>query len=144
MVTFLFSLSLIFSSSPFLLVVPVPSLPSSSLTSKGHRSPAVVVAIMGVLLSGAAYCMMDPKYPTARIITCMNIAGPSAWITIDGAGTPPPKLQDYLDSINLRIQMLVPAPHASFFSDEREEEPADEISADHVAVITFTSGSTGM
>jgi len=39
----------------------------------GHRSPAVVFAILGILKSGAAYSMMDPKYPASRIIDCLTV-----------------------------------------------------------------------
>lgn len=37
----------------------------------GHRSPAVVVAIMGILISGAAYCMM--VLPTQLPLKTMDI-----------------------------------------------------------------------
>lgn len=51
----------------------------------GHRSPAVVVAIIGVYKAGGAYSMMDPAYPAERVRICMEIADPWGWIRIDGA-----------------------------------------------------------
>jgi non-ribosomal peptide synthetase component F len=48
----------------------------------GHRSPSVVWAIMGILKAGAAYTMMDPKYPADRIICCVDIAGITGWIQV--------------------------------------------------------------
>ena len=67
----------------------------------GHRSPAVIVAIMGILTAGAAYSMMDPGYPTTRITSCMGIAKPKAWVQIP---QPPDDLQvQYSSSVMSNI-----------------------------------------
>jgi len=45
-------------------------------------SPAVVWAIMGILKSGCAYSMLDPKYPGDRIITCLSVAKVTGFLAV--------------------------------------------------------------
>ena len=39
----------------------------------GHRSPIVVIAILGALKASASYTMVDPIYPNERIFACMEV-----------------------------------------------------------------------
>lgn len=112
----------------------------------GHRSPPVVVAIMGILTAGAAYTMMDPAYPSLRVKQCLDIAKPKAFIRISETTDPSDDLLEYLKDNNIILFNL-----PTF--DEIEEVLSDmpnkypdhiETTDDSVAVITFTSGSTGL
>lgn len=113
----------------------------------GHRSPAVVWAIMGVLKAGCAYCMIDPKYPADRIVTCLEIAGVRGWIEIEAAGVPAKEVRHYLDSNNMKFRCSLPPTDTEvdhFPEHSGELGPGVQISKDDIAVITFTSGSTGL
>jgi L-aminoadipate-semialdehyde dehydrogenase len=116
----------------------------------GHRSPAVVVAILGILKAGASYCMMDPKYPADRINICLDIANIKGWIEIDAAGKPPVEVNTHLDAANLLYRCALPPTDSehmgALFSefDCTSPPPGVDIQKSDVAVITFTSGSTGL
>uniref|UniRef100_A0A6B2KWQ6 Carrier domain-containing protein n=1 Tax=Arcella intermedia TaxID=1963864 RepID=A0A6B2KWQ6_9EUKA len=109
----------------------------------GHRSPAVVVSIMGILIAGAAYCIMDPAYPTERIKQCMDIANPKAWVQILDT---PTDLKEYLNSLPLKVTLTIPQPwdESKVFEGVSAEYPAVAVQPDSLAVVTFTSGSTGI
>lgn len=116
----------------------------------GHRSPAVVWAIMGVLKAGAAYTMMDPKYPVDRIETCLTIANIKGWIQIDAAGDIPSELDTFLSSRGLSFRISLPATsdtvvqQGGFLTNFSTTAPEIKIEKDSIAVVTFTSGSTGI
>ena len=122
----------------------------------GHRSPPVVWAIMGILKAGAAYTMMDPKYPVDRIQTCLRIANVKGFIFLESARKMPQALRAHLDGLD-RLRMFSALPASTDPADAsrslragirgqqtdakagqaRLPQPHD------VAVVTFTSGSTG-
>jgi L-aminoadipate-semialdehyde dehydrogenase len=120
--------------------------PGDVLAIYGHRSPAVVVAIMGILKAGCAYSMIDPAYPSTRIQQCCDIAKPRGWVRIENAGVPPQDLQVWLDAYPGLLQINLPQPSDANvpYKDDKDTFPVVEITADSVAVITFTSGSTGL
>jgi L-aminoadipate-semialdehyde dehydrogenase len=118
----------------------------------GDRVPSVVWAIMAVLSSGAAFSMMDPQYPTDRLVACLTIARPRAWIAMQSANTISDDLAAFLDQkLNLVARFtLPPLDHLisveSLQCDSRLETCDDtpEVTQDDIAVVTFTSGSTGL
>eukprot|EP01062_Namystynia_karyoxenos_P038736 TRINITY_DN2813_c2_g1_i2.p1 TRINITY_DN2813_c2_g1~~TRINITY_DN2813_c2_g1_i2.p1 ORF type:complete len:1578 (+),score=573.80 TRINITY_DN2813_c2_g1_i2:90-4823(+) len=113
----------------------------------GHRSPAVVVAIMALYKAGAAYSMMDPQYPADRVTTCMTIAGISGWIRVGEAPTEPPELSSFLQGRGLKVIMSCPQPYDPAFAElvagMPPTPPPVHLRPDSTSVITFTSGSTG-
>eukprot|EP01064_Diplonema_japonicum_P012985 TRINITY_DN20356_c0_g1_i1.p1 TRINITY_DN20356_c0_g1~~TRINITY_DN20356_c0_g1_i1.p1 ORF type:complete len:1596 (+),score=527.40 TRINITY_DN20356_c0_g1_i1:57-4790(+) len=114
----------------------------------GYRSPAVVVAIIGIYKAGAAYSMMDPQYPGERVVTCMKIAGIVGWVRIEDAPVEPSDVDEYITSIKPKVRMVLPEPKSEKFDtllkDSPDTLPDVEISQDDTAVVTFTSGSTGI
>ncbi|MEU2835285.1 amino acid adenylation domain-containing protein [Streptomyces lavendulae] len=78
------------------------------------RSPDMVVAILGVLKSGAAYLPVDPEYPAERIAYMLEDARPL--LTLDAL----PDLEGY-----------------------PETDPGVRIDPLHPAYTIYTSGSTG-
>lgn len=111
----------------------------------GHRSPAVVVAILAIMKAGAAYSMIDPQYPTDRIAACLQIAAPRGWVAIEAAGREPADLLAVLDAHGFEARLTLPASmHAFLAADSDAPVPADRaVKPNDVAVVTFTSGSTG-
>lgn len=122
-----------------------------------HRSASLVAAILGVLKAGAAFTILDPAYPSARLIECLRIAQPRGWVQIEAAGAPSAELKALIETeIGCRFSVgagliparsvgaaLVAARRRAGTSPAPTEKPCVEISEDDLAYIAFTSGSTG-
>jgi amino acid adenylation domain-containing protein len=110
-----------------------------------HRNASLVAAILGVLKAGAAFTILDPAYPSTRLIECLRIAQPRAWIQLEAAGAPPAELKDLIETeIDCRLSVgagLAPARAAT--GGASTENPNIEINEDDLAYVAFTSGSTG-
>jgi hypothetical protein len=55
----------------------------------GDRSAALVCALLGILKAGAAFVVLDPAFPAARLKAYMSQTRPAAWLQIEGAGQLP-------------------------------------------------------
>ena len=114
----------------------------------GYRSPAVVVAIIGIYKAGAAYSMMDPQYPGERVVTCMKIAGIVGWVRIAEAPVEGAEVNAYIESIKPKVRVVLEQPKSDSFNKSYAAFPASmpnvDIQPDDTAVVTFTSGSTGV
>ena len=71
----------------------------------GHRSAWLVCAIVGILKSGAAYCMMDPKYPDERIICLLSVAKPKGWIAMKAAGVIGGTVRDQISAFPFLLEV---------------------------------------
>ncbi|MCP2339576.1 non-ribosomal peptide synthetase [Actinomadura rupiterrae] len=80
------------------------------------RTPEIVVAILGVLKSGAAYVPVDPEYPVDRIASMLEDANPVLTLTLE---------------------------HGAFSADRPSTDPWRAISPANAAYVIYTSGSTG-
>ncbi|MET8336074.1 amino acid adenylation domain-containing protein [Streptosporangium canum] len=93
-----------------------------------ERSPRLPVAILGVLMAGAAYVPVDPTYPPERITFMLADAEVGALVTqrdmVPGDGLPEQVV--YLDDPLDELDGELPAP-----------------SPDALAYVIYTSGSTG-
>ena len=98
------------------------------------RGPDVVVAILGVLKSGAAYLPVDPDYPAERIAFMLDDAAPALVVTNDflAAGLPATVPQLSLTGLDAGG----PAPVGALVR-HRPLHP------DNAAYLIYTSGSTG-
>ncbi|MFD0339547.1 amino acid adenylation domain-containing protein [Streptomyces sp. NPDC127117] len=97
------------------------------------RSPATVVALLGVLAAGGTYCPVDPAFPAARQRALLEAAGCTK-VLVTRPGTQVP---DGWKPLELPDPRSLP-----------DEEPAgpsaeDETDAEVPAYTLFTSGSTG-
>lgn len=101
--------------------------------------------MLGTLRSGAAFLILDPAHPEARLLDCLRLAKPRAWLQLEEAGAVPPNLEEFTRSTGLRPLILPPLERAENFLAEfsalTDVIPAD---ADAPAYVTFTSGSTGV
>ena len=112
----------------------------------GHRSAPLVLALLGTLRSGAAFCILDPAYPDARLAKCIRISRPKAWLQISAAGVPSEHLQEAIAETAGGCRLTLPdKPPQAFLSGlsgtADVSEPRDE--TDRPAYVTFTSGTTG-
>lgn len=96
-----------------------------------ERSAEMVIAVLAVLKSAAAYVPLDPTYPQARLRTMLDDSSPIVLITTE------------------RISASLP-PYAArpLYIDQEpvEAESSDEalqVSPEDIAYVIYTSGSTG-
>ena len=111
----------------------------------GHRSASLVLAILGVLRAGAAFCILDPAYPPSRLCQSFEAVGPKGWLQIAEAGEPPESLLAFVQrrvgncrlSLSGSYQATGTPEWAAGQLQQRETDP------DSLAYVTFTSGTTG-
>ncbi|HJX27772.1 MAG TPA: amino acid adenylation domain-containing protein, partial [Thermoanaerobaculia bacterium] len=105
-----------------------------------HRGAGLAAALLGIWRSGAAFAILDPAYPPARLAAILDLARPEAFLLMEAAGAPPVEVAERIQNI-LRLEL-----------PEREEDwtvlgPAVdgpmEIGPNDLAYVAFTSGSTG-
>ncbi|HEX3131701.1 MAG TPA: amino acid adenylation domain-containing protein, partial [Thermoanaerobaculia bacterium] len=92
-----------------------------------HRSPELVVALLGVLKAGGAYLPLDPGYPEERLAYILEDSGAPVAVTVS-------RLAGHLGTA--RVLLL----------DETDEEAPFEpvtVDSENLAYIIYTSGSTG-
>ncbi|WP_217545222.1 non-ribosomal peptide synthetase [Streptomyces sp. GbtcB6] len=106
------------------------------------RSAEMIVALLAVVKSGAAYLPIDTAYPSERIALMLADAQPSVVLTTgavadslpDTARTPRMVLDDARTRAALARQDE---------TDLTDEERTTPLEPDHPAYVIFTSGSTG-
>jgi amino acid adenylation domain-containing protein len=113
----------------------------------GHRSSALVWALMGVLKAGAAFIILDPAYPSARLIEYLQLAEPRGLINLAAAGPFPVELNQFVEGrqwcVRLRLPQRAIAQRQYLFADYSTCDPEISINPDDLAYVSFTSGSTG-
>ncbi|WP_416875596.1 non-ribosomal peptide synthase/polyketide synthase [Kitasatospora sp. SC0581] len=101
------------------------------------RSAELVVAILAVLRTGAAYVPVDPEYPAARIGHMLDDAGPVLVVT-DG------RTRDGLPEAGPAGWLVLDDPAtAALVADCPATDPLVAIDPGHPAYVIYTSGSTG-
>ncbi|HET9229073.1 MAG TPA: condensation domain-containing protein, partial [Thermoanaerobaculia bacterium] len=108
----------------------------NSVAVWAHRSAPLVQALLGTLKAGAAFMVLDPAYPVPRLLDYLRIGRPTAWVSVPGAPPPPPEVEEAASSL-FRVEL------ASLTGFE-DSDPGVAVGPDDAAVITFTSGSTGL
>ncbi|KAJ1735039.1 large subunit of alpha-aminoadipate reductase [Coemansia biformis] len=131
-----------------------------------YRSVDLVVAIMGVLMAGATYSVVDPAYPAARQNVYLSVAQPRGLVVLRHAGELPQEVRDYigaeldvactvpalelLDDGSLRGALDAAAADAvvdaavGVDASTSADEDIVEVGHDSVGTLSFTSGSTGV
>ncbi|MCP4659288.1 MAG: amino acid adenylation domain-containing protein, partial [bacterium] len=120
--------------------------PHAVVAVYAHRSGSLVWALLGILKAGAAFVILDPAYPAARLCECVRRARARGWLEIDGAGEPPAELRALVAELGctkLRLPRRSVAAAAGFLADQPASDPAIPITADDLGYVAFTSGSTG-
>jgi amino acid adenylation domain-containing protein len=95
-----------------------------------ERSEKVVIHILGVLKTGAAYIFLDPGYPSDRLNYMLNFSEPD--LLIAGQGN-----TQWKQNVNTR---LIECDEIVFTEDKFVQ---NTVSASDLAYLMFTSGSTG-
>jgi amino acid adenylation domain-containing protein len=107
-----------------------------------QRSPTLVWAILGILKAGAAFLILDAKYPHARLEEYCRQAEPSIILQLEETDSLPTEINN-----NGRIPtLLLPKNIADANQLLQSYSPATQlipITPQDLAYISFTSGSTG-
>jgi amino acid adenylation domain-containing protein len=113
----------------------------------GHRSASLVWALLGTMKAGAAFVILDPAYPSSRIIEYLTLAEPRGWLHVAAAGALPDALEEFVSALSCRCKLRIPARGEALAERLLEEYPATapgvEVGPDDLAYLSFTSGSTG-
>ena len=105
-----------------------------------QRSPQMVVSLLAVLKSGAAYLPLDPGYPVDRLAFMLSDAQPACLLTQCGfefpttQGTPVLRLDDAGTQ-----ELLATCPA----TNPGDRERLTRLQPLHPAYVIYTSGSTG-
>ncbi|KAI9503177.1 L-aminoadipate-semialdehyde dehydrogenase [Coemansia spiralis] len=115
-----------------------------------HRGADLVVAILGVLMAGATYSVVDPAYPPARQTVYLQVAQPRGLVVLRRAGELPQEVRDFV-AAELAVVYTVPALELLDSGALGGVEPVDcaasdivEVGPDSIGTLSFTSGSTGV
>ncbi|MCP1426501.1 bacitracin synthase 1 [Paenibacillus xylanexedens] len=106
-----------------------------------QRSSEMIISILGILKSGAAYLPIDPEWPRARIVDMLHDSGAALLVTEKQW------MEDFTDVIEvmnvradveetIRLESLGMKESAPTLASEDKE-------GDDLAYIIYTSGSTG-
>ncbi len=95
------------------------------------RSPELVVAVLAVLKTGAAYLPMDPEYPADRLAFMLADADPVLLVTTAEVAPGLPA-----------CEVPVVTPEDSLTCPGTAPE-TPSLTGDHIAYVIYTSGSTG-
>jgi amino acid adenylation domain-containing protein len=119
--------------------------PNDLVAIYGHRSAALVWALLGVLKAGAAFVILDPVYPSCRLIERLRAARPKVWLQIEAAGPLPNDLKEFLRTSSCRCRFELPSSlmPAQILMDYPTNDPGISVRPDDLAYVAFTSGSTG-
>ncbi|MCB1922389.1 MAG: amino acid adenylation domain-containing protein [Gammaproteobacteria bacterium] len=99
------------------------------------RSPNMLIGLLGILKTGAAYVPIDPKFPLDRQLFILEDAAISTLLT---EGDLAQQLQqDGIDVVNLDDD------RAAIDSESPNLDNPVDVPADALAYVIFTSGSTG-
>lgn len=98
------------------------------------RSIDMVVAILGVLKSGAAFIPMDPDYPKSRLNYMMNNSSTNVLLTST----------EYINIFNTDdTQVLCIDERHNFINEQNKNNIDYTINPQNIAYVIYTSGSTG-
>ena len=99
-----------------------------------ERSATLIVSLLAVLKSGAAFVPLDPEYPAARLHEMLADCG--ARLLVAGPGTP---AGCAADAEGLGLTLI----RADSADGEPAARPQVSVSPDDLVYIMYTSGSTG-
>ncbi len=121
--------------------------PGDRVAIHAHRSAPLVWAIFSVLEAGAAFVILDPTHPPSRLARGVDLANPRAVLAIAAAGEPGEELADRLAEVPLRLDLPGGGPAGArvLLADLPADLPEAEVrlGPDDLALVAFTSGSTG-
>ena len=104
------------------------------------RSPAMVVALLGVLKAGGAYLPLDGHYPAERLRFMVADAQPKVLIAEADLLA---KVADKMDDSQPPYHLLDLAVDWPTIAQYPTDNPVSTVDAENLAYVIYTSGSTG-
>ncbi|KPI18991.1 amino acid adenylation domain protein [Actinobacteria bacterium OK074] len=101
------------------------------------RSPELVVAVLAVLRTGAAYVPMDPEYPADRLEFMLADAAPALLVTTADAAPAIPSGEIPV------VRLDAPETTAHLLARPATPPRTPSSTGGHTAYVIYTSGSTG-
>ncbi|MDQ1640627.1 MAG: hypothetical protein QOF62_3966 [Pyrinomonadaceae bacterium] len=98
------------------------------------RSPALIIAVLGILKASGAYVPLDPGYPASRLAFMLEDAAVSLLITEQQLAA------SFLDQ---NVKTICIDRCAAEIAACAETDPRSDTGADSLAYVMYTSGSTG-
>jgi amino acid adenylation domain-containing protein len=112
-----------------------------------HRSASLACALLGILKAGAAFLILDPTQPPARLLQYLGTAKPRGFIRVQAAGAVANNELEAVLEQTLDSQIALPAlselRREDFLAKYPTADPKVQIKPDDLAYVSFTSGSTG-
>ena len=98
------------------------------------RSPDLVMSLLGILKAGAVYVPLDPAYPRERLAFMLADAQPAIVLT----------QEQFVPLVSHRgVQVISLEAHTSVMARCRSDNPVHRTTANSMAYLLYTSGSTG-
>jgi amino acid adenylation domain-containing protein len=110
--------------------------PESVVGIMMEHSPELIVAILGVLLSGAAYLPVDPTLPQERIAYMLEDSQARLLLTKESLASSLPARHPQMLSLDLNWESPVTPERAV-------QQGSIQLLPDNLAYLIYTSGSTG-
>lgn len=107
-----------------------------------ERSEWMLIALLGILKSGAGYVPIDPTYPDNRIRFIADETQVRVFITTQGYGQ---RLLDLWEPEieNHAVIILDGNEFHSVLHQQSKQNPTTEVLSTHLAYVMYTSGTTG-
>jgi amino acid adenylation domain-containing protein len=116
--------------------------PGEVVAVHAHRSAALVRALLGAWKAGAAFAILDPAYPPARLAAQVRAAKPAALLRISAAGEVPAEVAASLAE-SARLTVVLTADGKDGGDGFPSAAPVVSVGPDDLAYVAFTSGTTG-
>jgi amino acid adenylation domain-containing protein len=104
-----------------------------------ERSEYMLIAILAVLKSGAAYVPIDPSYPEARVQYMLTDAAAKVILTNEALNIS--FLQKYESNIN--ILLIDVEAFTQQLQQQKLNNPKTNVASNNLAYVIYTSGTTG-
>jgi amino acid adenylation domain-containing protein len=99
-----------------------------------ERSPEMVIALLGILKAGGAYLPLDPAYPAERLAFMLQDTQAPVLLT----------QRHLLERLPVHgARVVCPDTDWAAIAQESETDPVGGATAEHLAYVMYTSGSTG-
>ncbi|HEX9939239.1 MAG TPA: non-ribosomal peptide synthetase, partial [Longimicrobium sp.] len=123
-------------------LIALGARPGDVVAVWAHRSAALARALLGVWKAGAAFVVLDPGYPAARLAKIAAAARPAAVLRLAAAGPVPAEVTTALGEA-ARATLTLGRKGGDDVGDAPAEAPVVEVGPDDLAYLAFTSGTTG-
>ncbi|HEY0022717.1 MAG TPA: non-ribosomal peptide synthase/polyketide synthase [Longimicrobium sp.] len=118
--------------------------PGNVVAVYAHRSAALVRAMLGTWKAGAAFAILDPAYPPARLAAQVRASKPLVILLVTAAGDVPSDLIEALgESVKGAIVLGPKSDDPDSIARFPATAPAVSVGPDDLAYVAFTSGTTG-